>query len=169
MTKKGILISILIACLSFASGWFAKDFNQFAEGVLEDAERPGLGKDSIIQLVSDDALAREQVVYDSSRLASAIQGRFVLKGSHSAGFDFVSPTTVLWTNERFPFEADTLKIRWINDSTFLTRSTDRWNEQCPPIVSVYQVIFYDGHKLVLNDIWTGWNEFDDDVEEFYKK
>jgi hypothetical protein len=94
--------------------------------------------------------------------------KFILKGSECAGFQFISPNIVLWTNEIICTQPDTLKMQWIDDSTFFTRNTISINENCPPDVSIYKLVSFDGRRLILKDIWTGWNNYKDETLEFIK-
>ncbi len=98
-----------------------------------------------------------------------ISGRFVLSGANCAGFDFIDEYKVLWINEIACFDSDTLKIRWLDHITFMTRSTKVVNAQCPPRIEVYKVVSFKRNKLVLREIWAGWNDFEDDFIEFDKK
>ena len=94
-----------------------------------------------------------------------ISGRFIMKGASCAGFNFINDHQVLWTNESACFDPDSLTIRWLDDITFITVATKRLNQDCPPGVDVYKVISFDGRKLRLSVIWTGWGDSADDVIE----
>lgn len=97
------------------------------------------------------------------------KGKFILKNSECAGFNFVDDKIVLWTNEMFCNNPDTLKIRWIDNKNFITRTPDVKNKDCPPTVSYYQIVSFDGHKLVLKEIWMGWGDYKDEILEFTKQ
>lgn len=98
-----------------------------------------------------------------------ISGRFIMKGSNCAGFNFKDSKTVWWTNELSCSNHDILKLRWIDNTTFMTRDSKQTNQTCPPLVNLYKVIKFDGKNLTIKSIWTGWNDFDDEVIEFVKK
>jgi len=148
---------------------------QFADGVVAD----GIRVDSLQELNQkratitqerlDSLMISNNINSKTSDFSSKISGRFIMKGANSAGFDFINSSTVLWTNEIAPFQPDTLKIRWLDNSTFMTRSTERINMDCPPLVWIYQVISFDGQHLIVKDIWTGWNQHDDERTEFIKQ
>jgi len=57
----------------------------------------------------------------------------------------------------------------MSDSTFMTRSTLRMNSDCPPSVNIYKVISFDGKHLILNSLWTGWNDNKDETLELVKQ
>ncbi|MNR03832.1 hypothetical protein D3C85_1197480 [compost metagenome] len=61
-----------------------------------------------------------------------------------------------------------MTLKWIDESTFITKFTKRVNKDCPPGVSILKVVSYSGDKLVLKDYWTGWNDKKDEVSVFYK-
>lgn len=105
-------------------------------------------------------------VYCQSKLP---KGKFTLKGSECAGFNFIDDKTVLWTNEMFCNDPDTLKIRWIDKTNFITRTPDAKKKDCPPKVSYYQIVSFDGRKLILKEIWTGWGDYKDEILEFIKQ
>ncbi|OYU93010.1 MAG: hypothetical protein CFE21_22170 [Bacteroidetes bacterium B1(2017)] len=166
MSKATLIISSIVGILTFCLGWFLHDMKRFPSGInkvgkkIDSLQKPNQKWSTIFQ---------EQLASKSGDFSVKIIGRFFLKGANSAGFDFINSSTVLWTNEIAPSQPDTLKIRWLDNSTFMTRSTERINMDCPPLVSVYQVIFYDGQRLILREIWTGWNEHEDERIEFIKK
>ena len=101
----------------------------------------------------------------TTNYARDISGRFIMKGASCAGFNFINDHQALWTNESACFDPDSLKIRWLDGITFMTVATKRFNQDCPPGVDVYKVISFNGHKLRLSVIWTGWYDSADDVIE----
>ncbi len=105
----------------------------------------------------------------SNNFAYTLSGHFILKESNCAGFNFINKDVVLWTNEIACNDPDTLKLRWLSDSTFMTRSTLRMNSDCPPRVDIYKVISFDRKHLILNSVWTGWNENKDETLEFERQ
>lgn len=96
-------------------------------------------------------------------------GRFILKDANCAGFEFKSKTQALWRNEIACQAPTELRLRWIDKETFATIHTESDNEECPPRVEIYKVVSYDGKKLTLKQIWTGWNDFPDDTSIFNKQ
>ena len=146
------IISILVTgLLTFVLGWFFHDMKQFADGVVADGKRV-------------DSLQKA-----NPKFATKISGRFVMKDANCASFNFISSTLVTWTNEIDCGHPDTLKIRWLDNATFYTQDIVRLNENCPPKVSIYQIVSFDGLHLTLKDIWTGWNEHTDERTEFIKR
>jgi len=140
--KQKIVIPILIAGLAtFALGWFLNGAR------LHNSEH--------------------NINNETENFATKISGRFIMKDANCAGFNFISPTLVIWTNEMGCW-SDTLKIRWLDNAIFYTQDIVQHNENCPPRVWIYQVVSFDGEKLVLKDIWTGWNDFKDEKLEFRK-
>ncbi|WP_151713474.1 hypothetical protein [Acinetobacter bereziniae] len=54
------------------------------------------------------------------------------------------------------------RLRWLNDNTFMLVEKNQTNEKSPPRVFLYQVKKIQGNKVVLSEIWTGWNNLPDD-------
>ena len=167
MNKKSIIYLLVVGIISFGTGWY---LNMVIQNPREEVKtqpkekqesNSNIGnKDSIIEKTTDTN-------NDDIDYSKKISGRFILDGAEYAGYNFVSSKKVLWTNELFPYEPDTLKISWIDKKTFMARFTDD-HEDCPPRVWICQVVSFDGNRLVLNDIWTGWNDYKDEKKEFYK-
>ncbi len=158
-----IIISLLATgLLAFLLGWFLHDMKQFADGVVADGKRvDSLQKanpkfPTITQDQLDSLMIASNITNKSENFATKISGRFVMKDANCAGLNFISPTLVTWTNEIDCWHPDTLKIRWLDNATFYTQDIVRQNENCPPRVSIYQVVSFDGLHLTLKDIWTGW-------------
>ncbi len=98
-----------------------------------------------------------------------ISGRFILAESGCAGFDFINKNIVLWTNEIACFDPDTLRLRWLGNTTFMTKSIKRINENCPPRINIYEVVSFNGTNLVLNSISTNWSDSEDSKLEFTRQ
>lgn len=170
MNKKTIIISSIIGLITFILGWFLHDMKQFADRIgVDSLQKSNKKLETITQEQLDSLMILSNINNDKTDYSREISGRFIMKGANSAGFDFINSSTVLWTNEIAPFQPDTLKICWLDKATFITRSTERINMDCPPIVSIYQVISFDEHYLIVKDIWTGWNEHQDEQIEFIKQ
>jgi hypothetical protein len=97
-------------------------------------------------------------------LRTILSGRFVMVNSKCAGFNFINKKIALWTNEIACDDPDTLLIRWLDDKTFMTKSTRRYNEHCHPSIDLYKVISFDGRLLTLKRIWTGWSKLEDNID-----
>lgn len=103
---------------------------------------------------------------NSKNYSEKLRGRFVLKGAECAGFTFKDDKTVLWTNELFCNQPDSLSIQWINAATFITKSTEKHDSACPPKISIYEVVTYNSTGLTLKSTWTGWGEHAPESLEF---
>jgi hypothetical protein len=97
-------------------------------------------------------------------LRTILSGRFIMVNSKCAGFNFINKKIALWTNEIACNDPDTLLIRWLENKTFMTKSTRRYNEHCPPSIDLYRVISFDGRLLTLKRIWTGWSKLEDNID-----
>lgn len=106
---------------------------------------------------------------DEVNYSQLLKGKYVLAESNCAGFEFVNSKTVLWTNEIQCDYPDTLKIKWIDNKTFLTIQTTKSTEVCPPKVDLYKLVSLEQNTLTLKSIWTGWNEFKDEELILKKK
>lgn len=169
------IISILVTgLLTFVLGWIFHDMKHFADGVVADFKRvDSLQKSNpkfttITQDQLDSLIITSNINKKVENFATKISGRFVMKDAKCAGFNFISPTRVTWTNEIDCGNPDTLKIRWLDNATFYMQDIVRINENCPPRVWIYQVVTFDGFHLTLKDIWTGWKENTDERTEFTK-
>lgn len=161
MLNKTALLLIFVAIVTFLSGWFLHQSINNQSNI--SSSDKSLKSDKPVQTNNTSKSNGDR------NIELLITGRYVLEGSNCAGFDFINKSTVLWTNEISCNLQDSLKIRWLNKTTFITRSTERINESCPPRVDVYQVKSFDGKHLVLNTIWTGWNDFKDEQLDFIKQ
>ncbi|WP_153800812.1 hypothetical protein [Foetidibacter luteolus] len=158
MNGKAVLITLLIGLTTFIAGWYLSTRLRLnEEDVRSQRNQSIVGKVSRVETTS------------SNNLSSSISGRFVLAESGCAGLNFISHDLVLWTNEISCDDPDTLKIRWLNDSSFMTRNILRINKDCPPRVDIYNVVSFDGKQLILRDIWTGWNDSKDEIFEFFRQ
>jgi hypothetical protein len=95
------------------------------------------------------------------------QGKFILKGAGCAGFNFVGQGKVIWTNE-MACSPNELSIFWLDEKTFVTKDILRTNEESPPRIDIYIVDQFDGKRLVLRSLWTGWGNYRFDTLEFFK-
>jgi hypothetical protein len=158
MKGKTLLIVIITGLSTFILGWF-----------LHGTMRPtNQTKDTQMIQGFIDTVSQADTI-KSNNFAHTVSGHFILTESNCAGFNFVNHDIVLWTNEIACSDPDTLKIRWLSDSTFMTRSTLRIEKSCPPRVDIYKVVSFDGKQLTLKGIWTGWNDFKDETLKFIKQ
>jgi len=151
------MITIVVGLSTFIIGWFLH------------GKMPPSNQTKDTQMINGfvDTLLQADSI-KSNNFAHIISGHFILDKSNCAGFNFINKDIVLWTNEIACNEPDTLKLRWLNDSTFMTRSTLRINEKCPPSVEIYKIVSFNGKQLTLKDIWTGWNDSKDETLKFSK-
>lgn len=158
MKSNTTLLITVTGLFSFILGWF-----------LHGTNRPSSQtKETQVLNTYIDTVSQKDTIKNNN-FSRTISGHFVIAESNCAGFNFINHELVLWTNEIACFDPDTLKIRWLNDSTFMTRSTLRINEGCPPIVNIYKVISFDGNLLNLKSIWTGWNDAVDKNLDLFKQ
>jgi hypothetical protein len=61
------------------------------------------------------------------------------------------------------------KVRWIDGSTFILIESNRINEISPPRTFLYKVKSINGNKVVLTEIWTGWNNYPDSDSSYTLK
>lgn len=54
------------------------------------------------------------------------------------------------------------RLKWISGDTFMLVESNRSNEISPPRVFLSKVKSLKGNKVVLSEIWTGWNNLPDD-------
>ena len=162
---------IIVGVITFTLGWFSNSMNLFAEGVIADGKR----NDSLKKLmklpeeVSQEELDNNQIENNkTTNFAEKLEGQFIMKDANCAGFNFINKTHVTWTNEIDCYIQDTLKIKWLNNSTFFTQDRKQNNSECPPRVWIYQVISFDEKTLILKDFWTGWNNKEDSRIELTK-
>lgn len=174
MNLKTIIISIFIGILTFCLGWFLHDFKQLSNNVIADGIRvDSLRKVNqapvmITQSQLDSLKVKANINDKRVNFATKLNGKFIMKGANNAGLNFISPTLVSWTNEIDWAYPDTLKLRWLDNVTFLTQDIKTVKENCPPRIWIYQVISFDGEHLFLNEIWTGWDNYKDKQTEFEK-
>lgn len=138
--------------------------------VIFGMEKTGEPEKKIIQkhaeVVRDDQEKDSPETDQTVDYSKKLSGKFILKGSEYAGFDFRNKKKVYWTNELIPHDPDELQIKWIDGNTFLTIA-DRVEEQCPPRISVYKVVKFDGKHLNLKEFDTT-RSFKDSTLEYDK-
>jgi hypothetical protein len=156
---KANLLTLLLATgiLTFLAGWF---LNNLIRPSNQAKETQAIGR-------YIDSSSVNQI--SSNKFSDSPKGRFILANSNCAGFHFINKNTVLWTNEIFCNDPDTLRLTWLSDSIFMTRSTLRTKEHCPPKVDIYKVMRYDGKHLALLSIGTGWTDAKDEMLDLTKQ
>jgi hypothetical protein len=83
-------------------------------------------------------------------------GTFLFKNKECAGYTFNSENSLTFINEFgcTPFE---LRLKWIDESTFIAIEKDRTEDKLPPRVYVYKILISNNNKLVLQEFNTSWN------------
>ncbi|GAB2829673.1 hypothetical protein [Ferruginibacter profundus] len=162
MNRKIIFITTIIAIVTFLSGWFLRSIFNY----------PGKNNDGLIISGFADTLKNtdtHKTTMAGNFNNTTISGRFILAQSNCAGFNFINNTTVLWTNEIACDDPDTLKIHWLDNTTFMTKTTVRIDQNCPPKIDIYNVVSFDGKHLGLKSAATGWNDSADVILDFTKQ
>ena len=81
------------------------------------------------------------------------------------GFTFLDDgKTVLWHGDHISVcgndVAPKMRIQWIDNNSFVLIDKNQNEEQnCPPRNYIYKVVSVDNKKVVLEEVWTGWNEY----------
>lgn len=165
MKTKTILTIIFCSLIAFFLGFWVNNQIQKPNRQTEVSEtKPAPSKtvrDTIIKFIDADTTDRD--------FSKELKGRFILKGATYAGFDFISAKQNAWTNEIDPGHPDTMRVNWVDKTTFATIRTEGINKGCPPRTWVHKVMFYDGRKLILKDVETGWTDSPDHNLTFYKE
>ena len=60
-----------------------------------------------------------------------------------------------------------LRVRWLDDKTFILIEKVRLNETSPPRSYLYKVKSVNQHYVELTQIWTGWGDSKDDTLGYY--
>ena len=60
-----------------------------------------------------------------------------------------------------------LRVRWLDDKTFILIEKVRLNETSPPRSFLYKVKSINQEYVQLTEIWTGWGDSKDDTLGYY--
>ncbi len=153
--------SFLLIIISFFIGYFWK--NIFSKTPTENYTQ---NEKTTHHIEEKKVTEQKKTPKKTINYSKLIKGKYILHGAEYAGFDFIDDKTLTWTNEMFPMDPDTMKLKWISEDIFVGTFTKKHNGDCPPNVWVNKVISYDGQTLILKDIWTGWNDSKDEVKTF---
>lgn len=161
MKSKYLLITVIFSTFFFALGFFINRPSGNSNALTDS--------NSVARPV-EKAVVPTNETSDKSKTnyAKMLKGKFILAGSDYAGYEFIDSKTIAWTNEMFPMDPDTMSLKWIDESTFITKFTKKTNKECAPVIAVLKVVSYDDGKLVLKDYWTGWNDSKDEVSTFHQ-
>jgi len=62
-----------------------------------------------------------------------------------------------------------LRVKWLDDKTFILIEKVRINNISPPRTYLYRVKSYKKNGVDLTDIWTGWGDYKDTTVSYYYK
>jgi hypothetical protein len=92
---------------------------------------------------------------------TALTGKILsMKGSNCAGLSLSKNSGLMGDQSPCTVDLPT-RIRWISNDTFMMVEKNQISSDKPPRVFLYKVKSLQGNKVVLSDIWTGWNSFPD--------
>lgn len=155
--KKWVIVLLLI--IGFIFGFYFKSL------IIDRSKNNPISKSK--------SNTKENRIFDQNineiDFSEKLHGKFILEGADYAGFEFIDSKTISWTNEMFPMDPDTMRLKWIDKNTFVATLTKNIDKKCPPRDWIRKVVSYDGSKLVLKNIWTGWEDSADDDEIFDKE
>jgi hypothetical protein len=87
-----------------------------------------------------------------------------------------STSEVIWRNEiecaindSNPEYFHPQSLFWLTPDTFVTKDIERTDQTSPPRVDIFKVSSFDGKKLILQQLWTGWSEYRFDSLTFNKR
>lgn len=170
MKAKSIVFTIFLCLLCFILGYAGNNFFQQKK---EADPRPIVKTDSVesVKEIQADGTKSKDINQkkDNPDYSKLLKGKYILKDADYAGFEFLDANTVTWTNEILPMYPDTMRLKWIDERTFVTTFTESAGKECPPRNWVRQIESNDGNKLVIKNFWTGWNDSKDTSEIFYKE
>ena len=170
---KNLAIILLTALLAFAGGWFLHAAKELEVTAIPNSKAADIATKRVKNTADSEQKQEDYSsiisdIHDTTNYASKISGKFILKDSKCAGFDFISKNSIAWSNEIDCWHPDTFKLAWLNNKTFFTKDIVHINEKSPPRVWIYEIVYYNGKRLILNDIWTGWGNFKNEKLEFIK-
>lgn len=166
MKFKRIALFMLTGIVCFVLGFLCNDFFEKSTTKNQSIDIKSMNSSSI-----KDSDGKETSAIDSEEIdySKKLKGKFILEGADYAGFDFVDSKTLTWTNELFPNMPDTMRLKWIDNNTFVGTFIDADGTDNAPGNMLNDVEYFDGHKLILKDIWTGQYDYKDDIKTFYKE
>ncbi len=101
--------------------------------------------------------------------ARQLKGIFILDGAECAGFEFTGKELV-WRNESACMYPDTFLLYWTDSKSFMAKEK-RPSSGKPtraPLIWFYTIKAFDGHKLIVDELWTGWGPFKTEKQTFRK-
>lgn len=98
-----------------------------------------------------------------------LKGKFILKGADYAGLDFVDQNTLTWTNELFPMDPDTMKLRWLSNDIFMGIFTGSREDSCQPNIWIRKVESFAGGELKIKYLETSLTYTQNEILTFNKE
>ena len=97
--------------------------------------------------------------------------RLVMSGAQCAGISFSKNAGLISEmGNAPPCDVDLpTRIRWVGDDSFLMIEKNQTSKDKPPRVYFYKVKSIVGKKVVLTNVWTGWNSFPDEDTTYFIK
>lgn len=103
-------------------------------------------------------------VANAADFKSQLNGKtLVMNGANCAGISLKKSSGLFGEMGNFPpckvdFPA---RLKWLDGSTFVLVEKNKMNDESPPRIFLYKVKSLNGDKVVLSEIWTGWNDLPD--------
>lgn len=92
---------------------------------------------------------------------SALTGKTLyMKGGNCAGLSLSKNSGLMGDQSPCAVDLPT-RVRWISNDTFMMVEKNQTSSDKPPRVYLYKIKSLQGNKVILTDIWTGWNSFPD--------
>ena len=99
-------------------------------------------------------------VYAADYKAALTGKTLYMKGGNCAGLSLSKNSGLM--GDQSPCEVDLpTRVRWISNDTFMMVEKNQTSSDKPPQVYLYKIKSLQGSKVILTDIWTGWNSFPD--------
>lgn len=98
---------------------------------------------------------------ENQDFSKVLRGRFILDQAKCAGFEFLGNKQIVWRNEITCQQPDTFLIHWVDAKSFLMKDkkSPTGKKDCPPRNWFYTVEKFDGKKLQIRELWTGWGDY----------
>lgn len=98
-----------------------------------------------------------------------IKGIFILDNTECAGFEFTA-RELIWRNESACMSPDTFLIYWTDTKSFMAKEKKPayGKPSRAPLIWFYTIIAFDGHRLVVENLETGWGPFKTGKQTFRK-
>ncbi|MCO8066098.1 hypothetical protein NI459_00300 [Acinetobacter schindleri] len=88
--------------------------------------------------------------------------KLVMQGASCAGISLTKNAGLLSEGSSSCSVDLSTRVKWVDEDTFILIEKIKTNETSPPRVYLYNIKSIKGNKVVLSEIWTGWNSFPDE-------